>query len=990
MSDQDLLEKEDAAVLDDTAKDFSPEEQAEYGKLATNDPEAADDQVGEGFKKEKPVGRFRNASSNLSTYRKLGITMGVAGILVAAGIAIFSFLIPFKLTHIVETIEQRVGNVPGYAVENRLEFYMSRYLMIRSLEATGQFDFSEGGADRDKFTYLGDGFWNTMYTNWKGAKLEEKLVTQHGIKVSSTVDNEIFRRNTKMRADHFKIEQLGAGRESPLREQTLNRTEVRDFIKTFAREETKSRQVFKRYNMRKVMKNYFGVGNWKPFERQRDEVSNKYYEKKRAFQKRLVNETVGRLSERYGNYMECLLGASSSKACRDILKKADPSASLPDAEKDKDGTNAAEADIDAANPDAVDIDTPGSGSGESELSKGIMEKLQDFGLKKTLATLVTGVGVIANLIHIYDTVDSGVINQVIYDKNAQQYLAYSAPLLSAADQIRSGEDFDLEDVRVAQEVFDDFDESPVYQAGTSSAGTVSAQATVSRDCNDDSSDGNETTLEPGETVCPHKRLIQDKTKFTDSAAWRAFGSILTPFRPVGGIVDVVSGVVSSVMNALGVNSAIQSIMNLLNIDQAAAKTFGFLLNILSGPVISGAETGGNAFDSLYAAVAVQQSSVGGDVGISKEDTIGGAYLSDAQVAAIREEQMDEYFEELGNKSFFARYFSPSVKESLTGQLALHMPSSAGTAGQELATTLSNPARMFSSLGKLFSTRVGAQTVPETNPFHVLNMGFPIDHEIFTANGGEGMDYEQIAGKYQCDRPVGERDQNKQFGNVNGTLPFEVPTAVDPCLLEQAVLDASTRYFTGTFDEGISGVTTAPVTGSSNETSVVGNTANVPCAAGTTDVGEVDGYSDGQKYRIRLCEIPGFVSESQEDPNHLVQINSTASGKWLQLFQQAKAAGITLKAKGSFRTMERQQYFYNCMITGSCNSGNEAAKPGYSNHQIGFAVDVDIAPGSDPSLTTCQASPDTYPVYKVLAAHGPPLGIEAKVRSECWHWSVGGN
>lgn len=172
--------------------------------------------------------------------------------------------------------------------------------------------------------------------------------------------------------------------------------------------------------------------------------------------------------------------------------------------------------------------------------------------------------------------------------------------------------------------------------------------------------------------------------------------------------------------------------------------------------------------------------------------------------------------------------------------------------------------------------------------------------------------------------------------------------------------------------------------------VVGNTSDIPCAAGTTDAGEADGYSVGKKYIIRLCEIPGFKSNSSEDVNDLVRVNSTASGKWLQLFSSSQGAGITLVANSSFRTMAKQQSLYGCFKSGDCNGGNEAARPGFSNHQIGFAIDIDIAPGKDPSLTSCKSSPDSYPTYKWLAGNAPAIGIDAKVLSECWHWSVGGN
>ena len=148
-----------------------------------------------------------------------------------AVISLLSFLLPFKLTGIIESIEQRVGQVPEYAVERRIEYYMSRYLMIRALEGTGQFDVSENGPDRARFTYLGDSFFDSMYTNWKGAKLEEKLITKHGLKLHATVTPELINGQYKLRAQNFEIQQLNPNGGSPLAGQTLNRTEARQLIR---------------------------------------------------------------------------------------------------------------------------------------------------------------------------------------------------------------------------------------------------------------------------------------------------------------------------------------------------------------------------------------------------------------------------------------------------------------------------------------------------------------------------------------------------------------------------------------------------------------------------------------------------------------------------------------------------------------------------------------------------------------------------------------
>jgi hypothetical protein len=974
-----------------------PQEDLADAESSGSQPEAtkADEAEKTDIEPQEGKGSWRTnvgrAKSNVSMAKKLGIAGGVAGVLAVALIALFSFLLPFKLTHIVESIEQRVGQVPQYAVEHRLEYYMNRYLIIRTLEATGGYDFREGGSDRNKFLYLGDGFWKTMYTNWNGAKLDKVLTEKYNVKLRATQNPDFYRNNPKEIANHFEFEDLGVGQGSGQSNRVLSRTEARQLIKEFAQTETKSRQVFKRYNMRKVMKRYHGVGNWKPFEKQRDETANKYYEKKRAFQKRLINETVGRLSERYALYMDCLLGADSSKACRDKLKKADPNTNLPSGEKEDDGTKSAAESVDA------NIDNPNPDETPKSFSRKIMSQVQEFGLKKILASLAAGIGIIDTLNHIYNSVDSGIINQVIYDKNAQQYLAYSAPFLSAADQIRAGNNsFDVEDVRVAHEVLNDYDNSPVYQAGSGTAGTVSAASQISRDCNDDSSDGNETLLEPGETVCEEKRLIQDKTKFVESPGWELLGTILAPYRnTIGGIIKGATDALGSIADAIGLNDVISGLASFFKLDQAAASIFGFLLGRIAGPVVSGAEADGDAYDSLYAGIAVAQSSVGGEVGVAKEDTIGGAYLSDQQTAMIQQAQLQEYYDELESESFFVRMFAPDIKESLTGQIAMNTPNDIAGAGQQAASFIGSFGNIFSFISKLFAPKVHAQNMAYSNPFHVLNMGFPVDHEIFAANGGEGMAPDEIKAKYQCDLPVGQRPQNSgdsAFGRPDN-LPFEVPVIPDPCLLEEATIDASTRYFTGTFDEGIDGSTGATSAGSTSATGIVGDpfssSDTVPCAAGTQDLGIHDGYSDGALIKLRLCAIPNIASGSSESTpgtSYYIQgsdgkaiVSSRVSGAVFAMADAAASAGVTLSASSSFRTMTHQQALWNAN-----SNPTYVAPPGQSNHQTGVAID--FRSGSVKGGATCElrAGAPGNSMWDWLFANAERFGYK-QYSAESWHW-----
>ena len=119
-----------------------------------------------------------------------------------------------------------------------------------------------------------------------------------------------------------------------------------------------------------------------------------------------------------------------------------------------------------------------------------------------------------------------------------------------------------------------------------------------------------------------------------------------------------------------------------------------------------------------------------------------------------------------------------------------------------------------------------------------------------------------------------------------------------------------------------------------------------------------GYDQGTPFEITVVHVDGKPVEE-----------ATANAYYV-MAQAAHEDGVELVVVSGFRTMEQQTYFYNCYVNCNCNNCNLAAKPGYSNHQSGHALDLNTdAPG----------------VYAWLDAHGADFGWERTVPSEKWHW-----
>ena len=145
--------------------------------------------------------------------------------------------------------------------------------------------------------------------------------------------------------------------------------------------------------------------------------------------------------------------------------------------------------------------------------------------------------------------------------------------------------------------------------------------------------------------------------------------------------------------------------------------------------------------------------------------------------------------------------------------------------------------------------------------------------------------------------------------------------------------------------------------------------------------EAAGYVAGKKQPITLWSV---------GDGHFMRADAAAY--FLAMRQAAQDAGIALVVNSSFRSMEKQTALYSKYQADLADFVRKSrptkpapvARPGYSNHQSGVAVDINRAPG-DNSATP---EPDS-PIDKWLAANAARYGFKRTVASEPWHWEFFG-
>lgn len=157
---------------------------------------------------------------------------------------------------------------------------------------------------------------------------------------------------------------------------------------------------------------------------------------------------------------------------------------------------------------------------------------------------------------------------------------------------------------------------------------------------------------------------------------------------------------------------------------------------------------------------------------------------------------------------------------------------------------------------------------------------------------------------------------------------------------------------------VAGACAAPV-GEEGEIEPQGATQDELRSAVSCNEKAATGYKSGSPFAMSVITVGGKPT------------SKPTAHAFLKMQQAADAAGVTLTINSGFRSMAEQQHLYDCYKTGSCNNGNLAARPGYSNHQNGRALDL--------------ATSD----WTWVANNAPRFGFKRTVPSERWHYEFSG-
>jgi hypothetical protein len=392
---------------------------------------------------------------------------------------------------------------------------------------------------------------------------------------------------------------------------------------------------------------------------------------------------------------------------------------------------------------------------------------------------------------------------------------------------------------------------------------------------------------------------------------------------------------------------------------------------------------------------------------------GGRELTPDEEGAIQAERDDVSRAIQGQKSLYARYLDLYDPDSLAAKIMFETPAFTDPDAAKIAITRL-PAKIFSSLTmpftSLLSKNAGAappkydygfpkfgssleeqNTEGEKNPYERADAVEPrlaelngkygecfnltVDPTTFQLITGAAKRYDQIDAKCKD----GGNAELTQYRFYLADMIVAKTAACYEDIDEEACREIG--FGTPIDATGTGGATI-------DMAKLFEDSSTVACGAGTRDLGAQgiqDGYHGGELVKIRLCAVPDIPCQNQECRQlggGEALVNARVSGAVAAMAKAAKedpdGAGpsqpVQLYANSSFRTMAHQRSLCPC-------DGVTVARPGYSNHQMGVAID--FGNGSGGAIR----NGDEW--FNWLMSNAATFGYKNYPR-ESWHWSPTGS
>lgn len=363
---------------------------------------------------------YNKSRANRLKGGKRGIFIGLgAGGGIISVVAGFSFLLPFKLIGIMDSITDRAGQRLENMVEKRGEKLLVQYMIRGSTAAVGAGDFINTGNP------IGDIFANIRTSNF-----EKQLTQNYGIKIERGKNGAVRLTHDGTSLGDFKN---ATDLEKYLNRDDLNVKELRKAFKLITKNEFGTWRFFKRAKFVKWLRLKYNISRFGAREQQPNESDADY-------EKNVVQTEVQDIGQAQVDNVisaaDCL--GSSGSNCPDANGDT---GDIQGQNIDKAG-GGAEIKNDATQALQGAVADVGAG-GEEKATQTLLQRLVTAVLGKSAGAAVPFVGEIDFLARLLKTIQSGGKNSTIQKMHAaymkRAYIVMFATMAGFTDQTKAGD-----------------------------------------------------------------------------------------------------------------------------------------------------------------------------------------------------------------------------------------------------------------------------------------------------------------------------------------------------------------------------------------------------------------------------------------------------------------------------------------------------------------------------------------------------------------------
>jgi len=411
-------------------------------------------------------------------------------------------------------------------------------------------------------------------------------------------------------------------------------------------------------------------------------------------------------------------------------------------------------------------------------------------------------------------------------------------------------------------------------------------------------------------------------------------------------------------------------------------------------------------------------------------TSGGIRLSDSQTALLQQEVFNNSGHQFQKQSLVTRVFNARDYRSLTGKIVDAAPVSPDrTIAMTTKALAEAPGLAFANFASLFGgKKVKAAPVKAMIPYYGVPAGTlesPLVSDPYELGGRVGAlldgpksgdliehaskcwgnNVTQIDGVWDA---IKEKDVNPASAEYQeakcddwsddiialSTWIGDVHDSDAYMCAYASIEEASESCKRAGVEGGSASTATEQAPSELNQDELFQDSSNIACAPNTRTVGVQDGYTGGKLVKINVCAIPTIKSTGEESNggfgvkggngellvNARISANAYAMGLAAQKPKAEGGIGTTLMASSGFRTMAHQQSLCPC-------DGENVATPGYSNHQMGLAIDFSLPGKGLSTLCVQRTRAPGNAMWDWLNKYATPGYGFRQYAKEAWHWDV---